>query len=126
MLSKLLMPLSLFLAAGTVQAQGIIHNLVGSIDLPPVLLTLENPDGATNIDVMLNVVGSLGGQGAMQQVNLSNGTVGSVQLFDSFLSANGGGNTTGTVRVVQKNLLTGEILYMGQSAVSASLAQPST
>ena len=102
----------------------IIEDLIGDVAFAPVSVTLDTPDAATNINGVVHVVGQHDGKAARQLIDLTTGTVGQVEFFDSLLSAQGnGGNQTGMIRGVQQ-LNDGSVLYVGDSAGNLSMVQP--
>lgn len=101
----------------------IIEDLISDLSLAPIEVALDTPDGATNINGTLHVVGQHNGQAARQLIDLATGTAGQVEYFDSFLSESGGnGSSSGFLHNVVQ-LDDGRVLYTGSSAGLVSVQQ---
>ena len=93
----------------------IIEDLIGEVAFAPVSIELDTPDAATNVNGVVHVVGQHDGIAARQLIDLTTGTVGQVEFFDSLLSAQGnGGDQRGIIGAVQQ-LNNGEVIYVGTS-----------
>lgn len=102
----------------------IIEDLIGDVAFAPVTVDLDRPDGALNVNGVVHVVGQHEGIAARQLIDLTTGTVGQVEFFDSLLSAQGS-NDAREGRIfgvaLQEN---GQVLYVGSSQGSVSPVQP--
>jgi len=104
----------------------IIHDLVGQVQMQPVMITMESPSAVTNVNGMIHVVGSHNGRAAREIVNISTRSSMGIEYFDSLASAAGGtGNTAGRIREVRQ-LNNGSVLYVGNSAGSSDTSQPTS
>ena len=113
--------LALLTLSNSAQAT-IIEDLIGDVAFAPVTVDLDTPDGALNVNGVVHVVGQHEGIAARQLIDLTTGTVGQVEFFDSLLSAQGnGGGRDGRIRGVA--LTPDGVLYVGDSRGDADVEQ---
>ncbi len=94
---------------------GLITSLIGDQSFAPLVLDMDIPRNAININGMLHVTGGFNNSAARQVIDLSTGIAGPVEQFYSLNGTKGG---SGINESVQLN--DGRVLFLGLSSLGAN------